>query len=151
MVRYWQAFQSVEDAQYPYLVERTMSVSKAVVQIRLSTLIVTTVSLSFAIIAAYMAYLLEPLVYNKKHLHLPDSHRDWIELALDEYRRYNDLESARSSGVHAEEHRDFFLAVKATNDRQPVYIKSAVTCFFSRYWGQVLISDGLVTDRALAE
>lgn len=88
MLRYWQAFLSVKDAQYPHPVARVLSVRQAVVQIRLSFLVVTIGAILFANLAA-------ALVRTMNHrngvwsIHLPSSQLDWIVQAAREHVRYH--------------------------------------------------------------
>jgi len=88
MLRYWQAFMSVKDAQYPHPVARTLSVREGVVQIRLSFLVVTIGSFLIAILAA--AFVRWMNIRNGVwRIHLPSSQLDWIVQAAREHVRYH--------------------------------------------------------------
>jgi len=88
MLRYWQAFMSVKDAQYPHPVARTLSVRKGVVQIRLSFLVVTVGAFLLAILAA--AFVRWTNLRNGVwRIHLPSSQLDWIVQAAQEHVRYH--------------------------------------------------------------
>jgi hypothetical protein len=86
MLRYWQAFMSVKDAQYPHPVARTLSVHQHVVQIRLSFLVVTIGAFLFAILAAALVRM--TLRNGVRKIHLPSSQLDWIVQAARETVRY---------------------------------------------------------------
>jgi hypothetical protein len=88
MLRYWQAYVSVKDAQYPHPVARTLSVSKGVVQIRLSILVVTIGAFLFATIAAA---LVKTTNFRNRvpRIYLPSSQLDWIVQAAREHVRYH--------------------------------------------------------------
>ena len=86
MLRYWQAFMSVKDAQYPHMVARTLSVQQHVVQIKLSFLVVTIGAFLSAIIAA--ALIRMTLRNGVQEMHLPSSQLDWIVQAARENVRY---------------------------------------------------------------
>jgi hypothetical protein len=88
MLRYWQAFMSVKDAQYPHPVARTLSVRKGVVQIRFSFLVVTIGAFLIAILAA--AFVRWMNIRNGVwRIHLPSSQLDWIVQAAREHVRYH--------------------------------------------------------------
>jgi len=82
MLRYWQAFMSVKDAQYPHAVARTLSVHQHVVQIRLSFLVVTIGAFLFTIIAATLVRM--TLINGVRKVHIPSSQLDWIVQAARE-------------------------------------------------------------------
>jgi hypothetical protein len=88
MLRYWQAFMSVKDAQYPHPVARTLSVYKGVVQIRLSFLVITIGAFLIAILAAALVRWAN-LRNGVSKIHLPSSQLDWIVQAAREHVRYH--------------------------------------------------------------
>jgi hypothetical protein len=88
MLRYWQAFLSVKDAQYPHPVARDLSIRRAVVQIRLSFLVVTIGAFLFASLAAALVRTMN-LKNGVWSIHLPSSQLDWIVQAAREHVRYH--------------------------------------------------------------
>ena len=90
MLRYWQAFISVKDAGYPHSVARTLSVREAVVQIRLSFLVVTVGAFFLAILAATLIRWAN-LRNGVWRIHLPSSQLDWIVQAAQEHVRYHPI------------------------------------------------------------
>jgi hypothetical protein len=88
MLRYWQAFMSVKDAQYPHPVARVLSVHQAVVQIRLSFLVITIGAFLFANLAATLVRTTN-LRNGVWSIHLPSSQLDWIVQAAREHVRHH--------------------------------------------------------------
>ena len=84
MLRYWQAFMSVKDAQYPHPKQRTLTVSQPVVQIRLSVLVVTIGTMLLAICVALWMMAWDGYT---RSLRIPASQLDWAVLAACEHRR----------------------------------------------------------------
>jgi hypothetical protein len=78
MLRYWQAYTSVKDTQNVHVVQRQLSISQPIVQIRLTALVATTGAFLIAIVAAITYRLLEPRDSRGKRIHLPTSQLDWI-------------------------------------------------------------------------
>jgi hypothetical protein len=119
MLRYWQAYLSVKDSQYIHPVQRTLSVSQYVVQIRLSFLIVTIGAFVIAMAAASIARLSEPLDRHGRRLPLPSSQLDWIVQAAHEHCR-NDSTTARSPAAYAAQHGDLAFSVLLAPDGQHI-------------------------------
>ena len=121
MLRYWQASMSVKDAQYPHPKQRTLTVSHAVVQIRLSVLVVTigTMLLAIGIALSMMAW-----DGYTRSLRIPASQLDWAVLAASEHRRmvvdWGSSVPAVSPAVFAAQHRDMELMVSHTADGRPL-------------------------------
>jgi hypothetical protein len=121
MLRYWQAFMSVKDAQYPHPKQRTLTVSQPVVQIRLSVLIVTIGMMLLAICVALSMMAWDGYT---RSLRIPASQLDWAVLAACEHRRMVDNWGssipAVSPAVFATQHRDMELMVSHTADGRPL-------------------------------
>jgi hypothetical protein len=122
MLRYWQAFMSVKDAQYLQPVERTLSVSQNIVQIRLSALVITIGAFLVAVTAAATSRF--TLSRELRGIHLPNSQLDWIVQAAREHRRgsgdstrYGSL--SRSPAAFAVQHADLSFAVTTVPEEQP--------------------------------
>ena len=115
MTRYWQAFSSVRDAQYPHDVQRVLSVAKPVTQIRLSVLASTISLLITAILAAAIGHFSEPLDAHRKRLGLPISQLDWTLLAAREHYRSGDNDVVKLSGEYAQTRDDLTLSVRVTD------------------------------------
>ena len=88
MLRYWQAYMSVKDAQYPHPVERTLSVYQGVVQIRLSFLVITFGAFLFTTLAAALVKTTN-LRNGLWKIHLPSSQLGWMVQAAREHDRYH--------------------------------------------------------------
>jgi len=84
MLRYWQAFMSVKDSQYPNPDVRTLAVVDDVVQMRLSSLVITVGSFLLAVISACVAKY-RGFKHNMHRIQLPSSQLDWIVLAAREH------------------------------------------------------------------
>ena len=121
MLRYWQAFISVKDTQLPHPKQRTLTVSKAVVQIRLSVLVVTIGTMTLAICAALSMMAWDGYT---RSLRIPASQLDWAVLAACEHRRmvvdWDSSIPALSPAEFAVQHRDMRLAVSHTADGKPM-------------------------------
>ena len=121
MLRYWQAFMSVKDAQYPHPKQRTLTVSQPVVQIRLSVLVVTIGTMLLAICVALSMMAWDGYT---RSLRLPASQLDWAVLAACEHRRmvidWSSSIPAVSPAVFAAQHRDMGLMVSHTADGRPL-------------------------------
>ena len=121
MLRYWQAFLSVKDTQYPLLKQRTLTVSKPVVQIRLSVLLVTLGIVTLAICVALSMMAWDGYT---RSLRIPASQLDWAALAACEYLRmvvdWDSSIPAVSPAEFAAQHRDMGLAVSHTADGRPM-------------------------------
>jgi hypothetical protein len=125
MLRYWQAFLSVMDAQYPYPVERILSVSQPVVQIRLSILVITTFAFLFATVSALLAILSEPRDLHGRRIHIPGSQLDWTVQAVYGHNQGDDMTSARSSVEFALQHDDLaFVILLDADGRRVTFISS---------------------------
>ena len=123
MLRYWQAFMSVKDAQYLLPGERTLSVSQNIVQIRLSALVITIGAFLVAVTAAATSRLTLSRKLRSRRIHLPNSQLDWIVQAAREHRRASG-DSARDSLSHspaafAVQHADLSLVVTTAPEEQP--------------------------------
>ena len=81
MLRYWQAFMSVKDAQYPHPVERTLLVSQPMVQIRLSVLASTIIACLIAITSAVASRAIVSRDTRSRVIQLPSSQFDWAAQA----------------------------------------------------------------------
>lgn len=78
MVRYFQAYNAVEDGVKNHIVQRRLSVSQPVVQIRLSILLATGCSFLIVLAATARAKLREPRDPFGRKLRLPSSRLDWM-------------------------------------------------------------------------
>lgn len=117
MLRYWQAYMSVKDAQIPYGDERLLAVMQDVVQIRLSALIITIGSCLLAVISAVAARNRRP-VQNAPDIYLPSSQMDWIaEVAREHARNHPNAKaeerSYSSPKKYASHNRNNFLLVSS--------------------------------------
>jgi hypothetical protein len=115
MIRYWQAFSSVRDAQYPHEVQRILAVAKPVVQLRLSVLASTVALLILALLAVVIGRFREPLDAHRKRLGLPASQLDWSILAAREHYRSGDNDMVKSAGEYARTRDDLTLCVRITD------------------------------------
>jgi hypothetical protein len=111
MLRYWQAYLSVKDSQYPHLVQRDLSIRQSTVQIRLSVLASTIALLVFALTAVLVSYFQEPRNQADKRLHLPSSQLDWTVHAASEYYRLGHSSTAQSPRGFAAEHNDLIFTI----------------------------------------
>jgi len=136
MLRNWQAYLSVKDAQYPHLVQRDLTVSRPVVQIRLSVLATTISIFLIALMASVVSRWIEPLDQHGKHLILPSSQLDWIVQASREH--FGEAEVlTRSPSAYAAQREDLMLVVpNALNANAMPFIASATE--------EGITSDGLV-------
>ena len=83
MLRYWQAYMSVKDSQYPNPDVRTLTVVQDTVQIRLSALLTSVMAFLLTVVTAYVARYRG--IKNKAHkIHLPSSQLDWMVQAARE-------------------------------------------------------------------
>lgn len=98
MLRYWQAFMSVKDSQYPHPVERTLAVSQWVVQIRLSALVGTIGAVIISILVAATAHVRASRKCRGVRVHLPGSQFDWMVQAAREHY----LNSGNSKALHSD-------------------------------------------------
>jgi hypothetical protein len=121
MLRYWQAYMSVKNTKFPHLKQRTLTVARPVVQIRLSSLVVTIGTMTLAICAALS--MMDWDGYTRS-LHIPASQADWAVLAACEHRRmvvdWDSSIPALSPAEFAAQHRDMRLAVSHTADGRPM-------------------------------
>jgi hypothetical protein len=101
MMRIWQAYVSVRDTQSPRPVQRRLTVSRPVVQIRLSVLITTVGAFIVAAGVAILFHLVEPRDHLGRHIRLPDSQLDWIVHTVHEH---------NNGGDHSMSSQDFFTA-----------------------------------------
>jgi len=84
MLRYWQAYMSVKDSQYPNPAVRSLAVVQDTVQMRLSSLMITVGAFLLAVITACVAKYRG--VRNKTHqVQLPSSQLDWMVQAAREH------------------------------------------------------------------
>jgi uncharacterized membrane protein YdfJ with MMPL/SSD domain len=90
MLRYWQAYMSVKDSQYPNPDVRTLAVVQGIVQIRLFSLVLTVGAFLLAVTAACVAKYCG-VKYKTHRIHLPSSQLDWIVQAA------RDRESSKSN------------------------------------------------------
>ena len=88
MLRYWQAYMSVKDSQFPHLVARTLSTQQGVVQIRFSFLVVTIGAFLVSILAVALVRAMN-LRNGAREIDLPSSQLDWIVQAAREHVRYS--------------------------------------------------------------
>jgi hypothetical protein len=116
MVRNWQAYLSVKDAQYPNLVQRELTVSRAVVQIRLSVLVTTIGTFLFALAASVVSRWTEPLDQHGKHLILPSSQLGWIVQAAREHFKETELATTCSPSTYAAQRQDLTFIVSGAPD-----------------------------------
>jgi len=127
MLRNWQAYLSVKDSQYPHPVQRKLTVSRPVVQIRLSVLVTTIGAFLFVLLASAASRWLEPLDQQGKRLNLPGSQLDWIVQAAREHFREADLATARSPSAYAAQRDDLtFLVSNAPDGKTITRIASTI-------------------------
>jgi len=108
MLRYWQAYQMVNHGYYAHPVHRQLTASAQVVQLRLSVLTATVISLMLALAAAAAAHFSEPLNERGEHLGVPKSQLDWIVEAA----RQQHVEGEHQSHIdYAKQRGDLFFAV----------------------------------------
>lgn len=108
MVRNWQAYQMVNSGFYIHPVNRTISTSLEIVQVRLSVLIATFSTFILAIAAAGLARCSEPLDEHGQHMTLPRSPLAWIVEAARQRHGESNHQSHRD---FANERDDLFYAV----------------------------------------
>jgi hypothetical protein len=85
MLRYWQAYISILNSQYPHEVKRSLSVSRAVTQIRLSVL-ATSVGTLLVVLFFALSYQVADLRHHpNKRLMLPGSSFGWVMQAAHEH------------------------------------------------------------------
>lgn len=97
MLRYWQAFMSVKDSQYPHPVERTLSVSQQVVQIRLSALVATIGAFIVSILVATSAHIRASRKCRGARVRLPSSQFDWmVQAAREHYLNLGNVDKLQS-------------------------------------------------------
>jgi hypothetical protein len=99
MLRYWQAYMSVKDSQYPNPAVRSVAVVQDTVQMRLSSLVVTVGAFLLALIAACVAKY-GGLKHETHRVQLPSSQLDWIVQAAREHAKSKPgTEKTRSGGT----------------------------------------------------
>ena len=119
MLRSWQAFMSVKDGQYPHTQERRLSVSRPVVQVRLSALVITVGGFFLAVMGTIVLHYAEPRGQLKELVHIPSTQLDWIVLAASEYRlRAGERGSTGPSSKFAMEHPELGLVIELAPDGQ---------------------------------
>jgi hypothetical protein len=117
MLRYWQAFMSVKDGQYPHPQVRRLSVSRPVVQLRLSALVFTVGGFLLAIVGTIALRYAEPRGQLKESINIPSTQLDWIVLAASEHRlRAGERGSTGPSSKFAREHEELGLVVELAPD-----------------------------------
>ena len=108
MLRYWQAYMSVKDSQYPNPDVRTLTVVQDTVQIRLSALVASLAAFLFIVVTAYAAKYLG--VKNKAHkIHLPSSQLDWMVQAAREHAQ-SKLATRSPSEFAIDNQHNFFIS-----------------------------------------
>lgn len=118
MLRYWQAFMSVKDSQYPHPVVRTLLVSAPTVQVRFSVLASTIVTSFAAIVAAVISRILVSRDTRTRSIHLPSSQFDWaVQAAREHHKSVDGLGSTRALEQHG-------VAFAAHNDDLEIVISS---------------------------
>ncbi len=120
MLRYWQAYMSVKDSQYPNPDVRTLAVVQDIVQMRLSSLVLTVGAFLLAVTAACVAKYCG-VRYKTHRMHLPSSQLDWIVQAAREHAKTQPkTEKARSrtksSNEFAIHNQDDFFIVSPNFD-----------------------------------
>jgi hypothetical protein len=116
MVRYWQAYSSVKDAQYPHVLSRRLSVVRPVAQIRFSVLVATLVAFLLAVTATGVSRL-----WRGKRLRLPDSQLAWIVQAVREHQRgSNPAPIACSPATYSAQHVNHRLVAVLGSDGMPM-------------------------------
>jgi hypothetical protein len=108
MVRYWQAAQMVNLGFYIHPVNRTISASLEVVQIRLSVVFTTGTIFVLAVALAALAHYQEPLDEHGQHMTLPKSPLAWIVEAARQNHGQTNYQSHRD---FANERDDLFYSV----------------------------------------
>ena len=135
MLRNWQAYLSVKDSQYPHPVQRDLTVSQPVVQIRLSVLLTTMVAFVFALIASVVSRWIEPLDQRGKRLIIPSTQLDWIVQAAREHFGEAGEAVTCSPSTYAMQREDLVSGVLNGQDA------NLITCIASAT-GQSITSDG---------
>lgn len=108
MLRNWQAYQMINHGYYMQPGHRQLSASVEVVQIRLSVLTATVISLALVVAVAVAAHFSEPLDEHGEHLAIPKSQLDWIVEAA----RQQHVEGEQKSHIgYAKERDDLFFTV----------------------------------------
>lgn len=117
MLRYWQAYMSVKDAQFPNPDVRTLAVVQDTVQLRLSSLVITVGAFLVAVIAACAAKYLG--VKHKTHrIQLPSSQLDWMVQAAREHAQTKEAIRGRTKSPNefAIYNQDNFFIVSPRHD-----------------------------------
>ena len=118
MVRYWQAYNAVKDILTPHPVQRRLSVSRPVVQLRLSVLLITLCLFLVTLTMVVRARLTEPHDPLGRRLHLPSSRLDWMVQAARERPRADDCTSTDSTAAFIARHKDLVYASAVVHDGQ---------------------------------
>jgi hypothetical protein len=124
MIRFLQAYESVKDTQNLYPVERTLTVLRPVVQIRLSVLVATVVILLIVVMIAIIERLSEPFDQSGQRLKIPVSLLGWMVQASQEHFRGTDVEVdvARSPTNYASLHKDLDFTTSTTPDGHATFV-----------------------------
>jgi hypothetical protein len=118
MLRYWQAYMSIKDTGNQHSVERYISVSRPVVQIRLSVLVSTTGTFLLAICIALLFRVSEPRDMDGKRLDLPSSPLAWMVEAARDHDQYGGPITKVSPSAYADQHHELMFALSLTPDGQ---------------------------------
>lgn len=106
MLRYWQAYMSVKDSQYPNPAVRSVAVVQDTVQMRLSSLMITVGAFLLAVIAAGVAKY-HGLRHKTRNVRLPSSQLDWIVQAAREHAKTKPETEKTRSGTKS--HDEFAI------------------------------------------
>jgi len=115
---------SVKDAQYPHPVERTLLVTKSMVQIRLSVLASTIIACLFAIIVAVVTRVVVSRDVRNHGIHLPSSQFDWaVQAAREHYKSLGNLTSTHTftqrAAAYAAQNDDLEFVISPGPDGSP--------------------------------
>ena len=143
MLRYWQAYMSVKDSQYPHPDVRTLTVVQDTVQIRLSALLTSVAAFLLTIVTAYVAKYRG--VKNKAHkLHLPSSQLGWMVQAAREHARLKF--GTKSPNQFAIQNKDNFFIVSPHLEPRIVMATDVSELLVRQTLGQTSTSSSLLED-----
>jgi hypothetical protein len=118
MLRYWQAYISILNTQYPHEVERFLSVSRPVTQVRLSVLATSVGALLIMLFCVLFYRVADLRLHASKRLMLPNSSFGWVMQATHErqQRQGGKPMLLSSPSVFVSQHYDLMLIAGRTPD-----------------------------------